>query len=76
MTPPLVLPTSPTRELERVVRDAHALAKTLYAEASFARDCGFDVEAQRVYGRADQAFAVGLRTELALEQLREDRDAR
>jgi hypothetical protein len=76
MMPPLTLPTSPTRELERVVADAHALATTLYAEASFARDCGFDVEARRLYSQGEQAFAVGLGVQLALEQLREDRDAR
>lgn len=76
MTPPLALPTSPTRELERVVADAHALATLLYAEASFARLCGFELEAQRVYGWGEQAFALGLRAGLALEQLREERDGR
>jgi hypothetical protein len=76
MTPRLTLPTSPARELERAVADAHALATALYAEAGFALDCGFDVEAQRVYGWGEQAFLLGLRTECALLELRRDRDAR
>jgi hypothetical protein len=76
MTPPLALPTSPTRELERVVADAHALATAIYAEAYFALDCGFEAEGRRLYSRGEQAFRLGLRTECALLQLREDRDGR
>lgn len=74
--PPLTLPPSLTRELERGVADAHALAKTLYVEANYALDCGFEAEARRVYGWAEQAFRLGLRTECVLLALGEDRDAR
>jgi hypothetical protein len=76
MMPPVPLLTSPTRDLERVVADAHALAKALYAEAYFALDCGFEAEWRRLYSQGEQAFRLGLRTECALLQLRENRDER
>jgi hypothetical protein len=72
MSPPLQFPTTPTQNLQRAVDDAHALAKTLFARATRLRDSGQADAARGDYALGNLAFAIGLRTELALERLEED----